>query len=111
MYTESDTFFDPVSGLVLDSDEDMFEHLKNSKARAVIFDWDRTLQHVHETIRMVVPKIRGHNSGTKGRVCACVGHLSRRWYTKIQSTQRHVCTHQRTKWYMLRKPDRQNARR
>jgi len=46
MYTEhfSDTFFDPVSGIVLDSGEDMFEHVKNSQAQAVIFDWDRTLQ-------------------------------------------------------------------
>lgn len=38
------TFFDPFSGNQLDSGESMFEHVKNSQAQAVIFDWDRTLQ-------------------------------------------------------------------
>ena len=46
MYTEhfSDTFFDPLSGNYLDTGESMFEHVKNSSVKAVIFDWDRTLQ-------------------------------------------------------------------
>jgi hypothetical protein len=46
MYTEhfSDTFFDPRSGNQLDTGESMFEHVKNSSVKAVIFDWDRTLQ-------------------------------------------------------------------